>query len=70
MSKYTLSDIQAQAVLDMRLQRLTGLERDKIIADYEAIMKEIARLEEILDSEELIKNIIRDEFDEILRNLW
>jgi DNA gyrase subunit A len=43
-----ISDIQAQAVLDMRLQRLTGLERDRIIADYEAIMKEIARLEEIL----------------------
>jgi DNA gyrase subunit A len=37
----------------MSLQRLTGLERDKIIADYEAIMKEIARLEEILDSEDL-----------------
>lgn len=66
MSTYSLSDIQAQAVLDMRLQRLTGLERDKIIADYEAIMKEIARLEEILASEVLIKGIIRDEFKEIL----
>lgn len=63
--KYSLSDIQAQAVLDMRLQRLTGLERDKIIADYEAIMKEIARLEEILGSEDLIRSIIRDEFQEI-----
>jgi DNA gyrase subunit A len=66
MSKYTLSEIQAQAVLDMRLQRLTGLERDKIVADYEAIMKEITRLKAILDSEELIKNIIRDEFNEVL----
>lgn len=66
--KYTLSDIQAQAILDMRLQRLTGLERDKIIADYEAIMKEIARLEEILGSEDLIKGIIRDEFSEILES--
>ena len=65
---YNLSEIQAQAILDMRLQRLTGLERDKIIADYEAIMKEIARLEEILASEELIKGIIRDEFDEILES--
>jgi DNA gyrase subunit A len=65
---YKLSDIQAQAVLDMRLQRLTGLERDKIIADYEAIMKEIARLEEILGSEDLIKGIIGDEFNEILEN--
>lgn len=66
MSTFSLSEIQAQAILDMRLQRLTGLERDKIIADYEAIMKEIARLEEILGSEDLIKNIIETEFDEIL----
>ena len=65
-TKYVMSDIQAQAVLDMRLQRLTGLERDKIIADYDAIMKEIARLEEILGSEDLIRGIIRDEFDEVL----
>jgi DNA gyrase subunit A len=52
----------------MRLQSLTGLERDKIIADYEAIMKEIARLQAILDSDELVKNIIREEFDEILES--
>ena len=65
-TKYVMSDIQAQAVLDMRLQRLTGLERDKIIADYDAIMKEIARLEEILGSEDLIRGIVRDEFDEVL----
>jgi DNA gyrase subunit A len=65
-TKYSLSEIQAQAILDMRLQRLTGLERDKIIADYQAIMKEIARLETILNSEEEIKGIIRAEFDEIL----
>jgi DNA gyrase subunit A len=68
MSNYTLSEIQAQAVLDMRLQRLTGLERDKIIADYEAIMKEITRLEGILADETLIKGIIGEEFDEILEN--
>lgn len=68
MSTYTMSDIQAQAVLDMRLQRLTGLERDKIIADYEAIMKEIARLEEILGSEDLIRGIVGDEFKEILES--
>lgn len=68
MDGYKMSDIQAQAVLDMRLQRLTGLERDKIIADYEAIMKEIARLEEILGSETLIKGIIGDEFSDILEN--
>lgn len=68
MNRFTLSTIQAQAVLDMRLQRLTGLERDKIIADYEAIMKEIARLEGILGSEEQIKDIIRGEFTEIREN--
>jgi DNA gyrase subunit A len=68
MQRFALSTIQAQAVLDMRLQRLTGLERDKIIADYEAVMKEIARLEAILASEDLIKGIIRSEFLEILEN--
>jgi DNA gyrase subunit A len=67
-SRFSLSDIQSQAILDMRLQRLTGLERDKIIADYEAIMKEIARLEGILGSEEKIKDIIRGEFQEIIEN--
>jgi DNA gyrase subunit A len=68
MARFTFSTIQAQAVLDMRLQRLTGLERDKIIADYEAVMKEIARLEGILSSDDLIKGIIRDEITEIREN--
>jgi DNA gyrase subunit A len=67
MSRFTLSEIQAQAILDMRLQRLTGLERDKIIADYQAIIKEIARLEQILASDELVKSIIKDEFNEIVQ---
>jgi DNA gyrase subunit A len=65
MSGFHLSAIQAQAVLDMRLQRLTGLERDKIIADYQAVMAEIGRLEGILSSEELIRGIIKDEFAQI-----
>lgn len=68
MQRFTLSTIQAQAVLDMRLQRLTGLERDKIIADYELVMKEIARLEGILGSEEQIRDIIKGEFVEIREN--
>ncbi len=68
MQRFTLSTIQAQAILDMRLQRLTGLERDKIVADYEAIMKEIFRLEGILGSEEQISSIIRTEFAEIKEN--
>ena len=68
MSNYTLSEIQAQAILDMRLQRLTGLERDKIIKDYNEIMKEIARLELILGSDEEITAIIRTECQEVLEN--
>jgi DNA gyrase subunit A len=66
MSVYTLSEIQAQAILDMRLQRLTGLERDKILKDYQEIIAEIKRLEEILNSEELIRGIIKTEFQEIM----
>ena len=68
MGNYALSEIQAQAILDMRLQRLTGLERDKIIADYEAILKEIARLEAILDSEDIVKDMIEDEFNHVLES--
>ncbi len=68
MSNYSLSEIQAQAILDMRLQRLTGLERDKIIKDYNDIMKEIARLELILGSDEEITAIIKTECQEILEN--
>ncbi len=68
MQRFKLSTIQAQAILDMRLQRLTGLERDKIVADYEAIMKEIFRLEGILASEDQISSIIRTEFAEIKEN--
>jgi DNA gyrase subunit A len=59
--QFTLSEIQAQAILEMRLQRLTGLERDKIIAEYEETLKEIARLTEILASDALVMQIIRDE---------
>ncbi len=59
--EFMLSEIQAQAILDMRLQRLTGLERDKIIAEYEEVLQEIARLNEILASDALVMKIIRDE---------
>ena len=64
-SRFDLSEIQAQSILDMRLQRLTGLERDKIIRDYEEIMEVIAKLKEILGDEKLVMKIIRDEFVEI-----
>ena len=63
---YNLSEIQAQTILDMRLQRLTGLERDKIIKDYQEILVEIDRLKKILSDESLIMNIIKSEFNEIL----
>lgn len=59
--EFQLSEIQAQAILDMRLQRLTGLEREKILAEYEEVLREIARLNEILASDALVMKIIRDE---------
>jgi DNA gyrase subunit A len=60
-----LSEIQAQAILEMRLQRLTGLERDKIISEYEDILRLIARLREILSSDTEIRKIIVGELTEI-----
>ena len=63
--KFSLSEKQAQAILDMRLQRLTGLEREKIQQDYKNIIKDIARFKEILASEKLVLNIIKDELSEI-----
>ncbi|MCU0590329.1 MAG: DNA gyrase subunit A [Desulfobacterales bacterium] len=64
-SVFGLSEIQAQAILDMRLQRLTGLERDKIIAEYKSVLMDIARFKEILASEHLVLQIIKDELAEI-----
>jgi DNA gyrase subunit A len=65
MRDYPLSEIQAQAILDMKLQRLTGLEREKIINEYKDILKEIERLKAILGSEALVSQIIKDELLEI-----
>ena len=65
MSTFQLSEKQAQAILDMRLQRLTGLERDKIEAELEEILNLIKQLKEILASEELVLNIIKEELTEI-----
>jgi DNA gyrase subunit A len=61
MAAFALSAIQAQEILNLRLQRLTGLERNKIIEEYEAILKDIARFREILSSEKLVLNIIKEE---------
>ena len=62
---YPLSEIQAQAILDMKLQRLTGLEREKIIREYTETLKEIERLKGILENDSLVSQIIRDELLEI-----
>lgn len=65
MSNFGLTEIQARAILDMRLQRLTGLEIDKIRLEYEEIQKKIAYYRSILESEELRMNIIKDELREV-----
>ena len=62
---YDLTVIQAQAILDMRLQRLTGLEQEKILEEYKNILKDIAWYKEILGSERLVKSIIKEELTEI-----
>jgi len=59
--RFSLIRIQAQAIFDMRLQRLTGLEREKILNEYESILKDIARFKEILSDERFVLNIIKDE---------
>ncbi|MDT8444474.1 MAG: DNA gyrase subunit A [Desulfuromonadales bacterium] len=64
-ARFELSEIQAQAILDMRLHRLTGLERDKIIEEYNQLLAVIKRLKEILDSELEILKIIKGELLEI-----
>ncbi len=65
MEKFGLSEIQAKAILEMRLQRLTGLEREKIQQEYEEIMKLIDHLKAVLADEGLRMNIIKDELKEL-----
>ncbi|MBT3254244.1 MAG: DNA gyrase subunit A [Candidatus Marinimicrobia bacterium] len=64
-SKFELSEIQAQAILDMRLQKLTGLERQKIIDEYTEVLKIIARLNEILNNRGLRMDIIKTELRDV-----
>jgi DNA gyrase subunit A len=64
MKNYPLSEIQAQAILDMKLQRLTGLEREKIVKEFGDTLKEIERLKAIIGSEALVSNIIKEELIE------
>lgn len=63
--KFKLSEIQAKAILDLRLQKLTGLERDKLKEEHAELMKLIKHLEEILNSEEMRMEIIKDELREV-----
>ena len=67
MSRFGLSERQAQAILDMRLQRLTGLERDKIEAEYAELQKLIAYYKQVLADESMVLGIIKDELTEIKR---
>jgi DNA gyrase subunit A len=64
-SQFQFSAEQAQAILDMRLQRLTGLEREKIVAEYEEILKLIARLKEILANEKVLDGVVVEELKEV-----
>lgn len=65
MARFDLSDIQSRAIVEMRLRQLTGLEQEKLRAEYEELMKTIERLKEILGSEELRFEIIKTELDEV-----
>ena len=67
MSKFKLSERQSQAILDMRLRRLTGLERDKIQSEYDDLLVLIADLADILAKPERVSQIIKDELDEVKR---
>ncbi|KPJ50674.1 DNA gyrase subunit A [candidate division TA06 bacterium DG_26] len=65
MKRFGFSEIQAKAILDMRLQRLTSLEREKLQAEYLELIKLIAKLKAILESEVMIKNVIKEELHEM-----
>ena len=67
MTNFGLTEKQAQAILDMRLQRLTGLERDKLQEEYTALMEQIRYLNSVLASEEMVMGIIKDEILEVKR---
>lgn len=67
MERFGLSEIQSKAILEMRLQRLTGLERDKIEKEYREVIATIEKLKSILGSKELQMQIIKEELDEILK---
>ena len=63
--RFSLSDLQANAIVEMRLRQLTGLEQDKLRAEYEEIEKLIAYLNQILENDDLCMKVIKDELQEI-----
>ena len=65
MEQFALSEIQAQAILDMRLQRLTGLEQEKILEDYASVLQDIERLRGILADDSQVFDIIKEELTDI-----
>lgn len=65
MNRFEFTEIQANAILSMQLRRLTGLEKDKLTAEYEDLIKRINRFNEILSSERLLMSIIKEELNEI-----
>ena len=67
-SSLAFTDIQAQAILDLQLRRLSALERQKILDEYEAIIKHIAELENILANESVLRQVIADELAEVKKN--
>ncbi len=68
MERFVLDEIQAKAILDMRLERLTGLERDKIIAERRALLKEIEYLRAVLGSEKMILGIVKKELEDVKKS--
>lgn len=66
MEDFELTEVQSQAILDMRLQRLTGLEREKINSEYEELQKNIAHFKKILENPAMVNQIIKEEIEDIL----
>ena len=64
-ARFNLSDVQARAIVEMRLRQLTGLLQDQLHAEYDELMKQIAYYEEILTNDELCKKVIKDELEEV-----
>jgi len=65
MSTFELSEVQARAILDMRLQKLTGLERDKVKSEYQELQEKIAHYKAVLASEQMQRDIVKEELEEV-----